>query len=125
MVCWLIAPLLAFGEEEQAPVSDELRLMVGKDEQSDVTVTVYNGNFALIHEEREVVFPKGNFDVEFQGVPSRIEPSSVLVGSNKGKDSLQVIEQGYRYDLLNKKALLERFVGRKLKFSRRLGFGNA
>jgi hypothetical protein len=118
LFCWLMAPLLAFGEEEQEPVSDELRLMVGKGGQSDVTVTVYNGNFALIHEEREVVFPKGKFDVEFQGVPSQIEPSSVLVGSSKGKDSLQVIEQGYRYDLLNKKALLERFVGRKLKFSR-------
>jgi hypothetical protein len=118
LLCWLIAPLLAFSEDTQGPVSGELRIRVGKEEQNNVSVTVYNGNFALIHEEREVVFPKGRFEVEFRDVPSGVEPSSVLVGSDKGKDSLQVVEQSYRFDLLSKKALLERFVGRRLKFSR-------
>ncbi len=116
LLCCVMVPALA--QESEEPLPGDLRLMVGKEEQSNVTVTVYNGNFALIHEEREVVFPSGRFEVEFRDVPSRIEPSSVLVSSSRGKDSLQVLEQSYRFDLLNKTALLERFIGRKVKYSR-------
>ena len=118
LLCCVVVSTSLLAAEREEPLSEGLRLVVGAEEQSDVSITVYNGNFAQIHEEREVVFPTGSFEVEFQDVPSRIEPSSVLVSSNKGKDSLRVHEQSYRYDLLSKNALLERFIGRKLKFSR-------
>jgi hypothetical protein len=120
-VFWLCCALTSasvMAAEPEEPLVGGLRLIVGVEEQSDVTVTVYNGNFAQIHEKREVVFPKGDFEVEYQDVPSGIEPSSVLVRSSRGADSLKVHEQSYRYDLLSKRALLERFIGRKLKFSR-------
>lgn len=102
------------------PVSlaEELRIVVGDERQVDVSVTVYNGNFAIIREKRDVSLPVGEFELEFRNVARSIDPSSVLVASEPDGRGLRVFEQSYRYDLLNKQTLLERFLGRKLKYSR-------
>lgn len=94
------------------------RIVVGDEQQVDVSVTIYNGNFAIIREKRDVLLPIGEFELEFRDVARSIDPSSVLVISAADERGLQVFEQSYRYDLLNKQTLLERFLGRKLKYSR-------
>ncbi len=101
-----------------AAMADDLRVIVDKERQTDVAVTIYNGNFAVVRDKRDVLLPVGEFKLEFQGVARSIEPASVSVASESAKKELHVLEQSYRYDLLNKQALLERFLGRKLKYSR-------
>ncbi len=91
-------------------------LTVDHHSQTDLELTVYN-NFALVRDTRQVVLPKGKLQLEFKEVAQTIEPSSVAVQSS-GKDDFQVLEQSYRYDLLNRQSLLETYIGRKLKYSR-------
>ncbi len=96
--------------------AEELRIVVGEEERADLSLTIYNNNFALIRERKNIVLPRGRFELEYQDVARSIDPSSVQVTSNK--DGLEVLEQSYLYDLLNKRTLLEKFLGRKLKYSR-------
>ena len=98
-------------------LAENLRIVVGDEHQVDVSVTVYD-NFAIVSEKREVLLPLGEFELEFRDVARSIDPASVLVISDSDETGLQVFEQSYRYDLLNKQTLLERFLGRKLKYSR-------
>jgi hypothetical protein len=84
--------------------------------QTDLELTVYN-NFALVRDTRQVVLPRGKLNLEFKEVAQTIEPSSVSVSSS-GSGEIDVLEQSYRYDLLNRQSLLETYIGRKLKYSR-------
>jgi hypothetical protein len=94
------------------------QVVVGEDSRTDLSVTVYNNNFALVRETRASVLPRGLIEVEFQDVPKTIDPTSVTVKSvGKGRQ-FSVLEQNYQYDLLNKETLLSKFVGKKLKYSR-------
>ena len=99
----------------QPVAAEELRLLTGRAEQTAVGLTIYN-NMSLIREVRAVDLPVGVIELEFQDVARTIDPSSVFVQSDDA--NLRVLEQSYRYDLLNKQTLLERFLGRKLKYSR-------
>ncbi len=99
-------------------MAEDLRVIVDKERQTEVAVTIYNGNFAVVRDKRDILLPVGEFELEFQGVARSIDPSTVSITSEDVKKELQVLEQSYRYDLLNKQALLERFLGRKLKYSR-------
>jgi len=94
------------------------QVVVGDDTQNDLSVTVYNNNFALVREVRESVLPTGMIELEFQDVPTTIDATSVTVKSVGQRNQFSVLEQNYRYDLLNRQTLLSKFVGRKLKYSR-------
>jgi hypothetical protein len=91
-------------------------LKIDHDRQKDLALTVYN-DFALVRDSREVVLPKGELLLEFEEVAQTLEPSSVAI-SNDGRSKLDVLEQSYRYDLLNRQSLLDTYIGRKLKYSR-------
>lgn len=94
------------------------RVVLGDSNQTNLSVTVYNNNFALVREVRESVLPRGLVELEFQDVPTTIDPTSVTGKSlGKGRQFL-VLEQNYRYDLLNRETLLSKFLGRRLKYSR-------
>lgn len=92
-----------------ARVSDER-------ERKSVSVTVYNQNFGLVREVRELQgLPVGQWPLEFRDVAATIQPETVAVKTNGGGASLRVLEQNYRYDLLTPETLLEKYVGRKVR----------
>ncbi len=68
-----------------AAMADDLRVIVDKERQTDVAVTIYNGNFAVVRDKRDVLLPVGEFKLEFQGVARSIEPASVSVASESAK----------------------------------------
>lgn len=90
-------------------------LTVDHKDQAELELTVYN-NFALVRDSRNLVLPEGKLYLEFKEVAQTIEPSSVSVTTSSG--DIDVLEQSYRYDLLNRQSLLETYIGRKLKYSR-------
>jgi len=90
---------------------------IGEDAQRDMSLTVYNNNFAVVREVREVDLPQGRVELEFQDVARDIDPTSVTVGLAGDGKGFTVLEQNYRYDLLNREALLTRFINRKLKYA--------
>ncbi len=84
-------------------------------DQIAVEVTVYNSNIGLVKDQRVVRLGKGLQELHFMDVASGIIPSSVSIKSQAGRDSLNIIEQNYEYDLLSPQKLLNKFVGKEVK----------
>ncbi len=117
VACLGLSPVSARSADDMA-MDDLLRQIVGEEARTSVSLTVYSDDIALVRERREIALPPGEFVLEYRDVARTIDPASVTVTSIGGPPDLRVYEQSYRYDLLNKQTLLERFVGRKLKYSR-------
>lgn len=83
--------------------------------RSDLAVTVYNRDLALVREVRALEAPRGAFTLEFRGVPERIEPRSLLVETAGGL-RLDIREQNYEYDLMSREKILEKYVGKEISW---------
>ncbi len=81
---------------------------------ADMHVTVYNNDLALVKEGRMIEVGSGVSEFSFVGVPARIDPTSVRLDPGKGGD-LTVLEQNYRYDLVSRDKLLERYLDRTVR----------
>jgi len=80
--------------------------------QESVEVTVYNSDLGVVKEARSIKLTDGLNDYSFEGVASKIDPTSVKLTSSDG--SFQVLEQNYEYDLVSKEKLLQKFLGKKI-----------
>jgi hypothetical protein len=86
-------------------------------QREDVSITIYNQNFGLVREVRNMDLPTGRVALEFRDVAEQIQPETVHIKSLSG-GKLNVLEQNYRYDLLSPQKLLEKYVGRTVKVYR-------
>lgn len=84
--------------------------------RTSLGLTVYNNDLAVIDDRRSYDLPQGDLELHFADVAMTVLPPTVSLRSEKR--GFQAIQQNYRFDLLNRQTLLERFVGRKLKYSR-------
>jgi hypothetical protein len=83
-----------------------------------VSLTVYNRNFGLVREVRKVHLGTGNVELSYADVSAHIQPETVHLKSLTGDDGVTVLEQNYRYDLLNPDTLLKKYVGKTIKVYR-------
>jgi hypothetical protein len=88
------------------------------DQRQSVAITVYNQNFGLVREVRDVTLTRGQVALEFRDVAAQIQPETVHIRSLDRAGSLRVLEQNYQYDLLSPQKLLEKYVGRMVKVYR-------
>jgi hypothetical protein len=86
-------------------------LQSSAEDRQSVAITVYNQNFGLVREVRDVTLTRGEVELEFGDVAASIQPETVHIRSARG-DGIRVLEQNYQYDLLNPQKLLEKYVGR-------------
>ena len=91
---------------------------------SNVQLTIYNQNFALVKEERDMTLDNGLNIISIQDVAATIEPSSVAFKSLTDPESVVVREQNYQYDLVNSRTILDKSVGKRIKVRRVLESGN-
>lgn len=111
----IFVSLLAARGFAAAPLS----LQVNEEAQRDVSLTVYSNNFAVVREVREARLPKGIVELEYRDVARDIDPTSVTVKARgASSEQFNLLEQNYRYDLLNRQTLLARFINKKLKYAR-------
>jgi hypothetical protein len=82
-----------------------------------VAISVYNGNFGLVREVREVDLAQGKVELSFHDVAEHVQPETVHLRAVNGPP-LTVLEQNYRYDLLTPDKLLEKHVGKKVRLHR-------
>lgn len=87
-------------------------------DQVDLSLTVYNGNLALIRDVRQVRLQSGVFPLRFEGVASSINPTTVHFRSLTAPARVTVVEQNYEYDLLDPAKLLQKYVGREVTLVR-------
>jgi len=69
-------------------------------DQTDLNVTVYNSNIALIRDVRNLALPGGTFRLKFMDIAATVNPATVHFRSLTDPEKLGVIEQNYEYDLL-------------------------
>ena len=87
-------------------------------DQTDLAVTVYNSNVALVRDVRQLTLPSGNFSLKFEDVAAAINPATVHFRSLTEPTHLSVLEQNYEYDLLDPAKLLQKYVGREVTLIR-------
>lgn len=86
-------------------------------------VTIYNQDFALIKEQRSLDLKAGIQDVLIEDVAQTIERESVGLRSLTAPGSISVLEQNYRFDLINAEEILNRSVGQEVTLTRLLSGG--
>jgi len=106
-----------FEKVRAAAVKDLVPVTTQKD-QTDLSLTVYNGNLALVKDIRQVHLQPGVFPLRFEDVAASINPSTVHFRSLTVPEKLSVVEQNYEYDLLDPQKLLQKYVGREVTLVR-------
>ncbi len=87
-------------------------------DQTDLAVTVYNSNIALVRDVRQLVLPSGSFRLKFMDIAATVNPATVHFRSLTEPEKLSVIEQNYEYDLLEPAKLLHKYVGKEVTLVR-------
>jgi hypothetical protein len=86
------------------------------EDRKTVSITVYNQNFGLVREVRELrALGNGKVELEFKDVAAHIQPETVSIKSLGPGGGLSVLEQNYRYDLLTPQTLLQKYVGKNVR----------
>lgn len=62
-------------------------------EQQSVAVTIYNGNLALVKDQRKVKLNTGLNNLALRDVSAQIRPETALLRSISHKDSFDTLEQ--------------------------------
>ncbi|MFH0702794.1 MAG: hypothetical protein V2B14_04560 [bacterium] len=84
--------------------------------QNGVSLTVYNQNFALVKDYRQIKLQKGCNEIEVDNIASLIDPTSVHLKNLTSLNDFIIREQNYRYDLIDKSKILDKMVGKSIKF---------
>jgi len=87
-------------------------------DQTDLAITVYNSNIALVRDVRQLALPAGDFRLKFMDIAATVNPATVHFRSLTDPEKLAVIEQNYEYDLLEPAKLLHKYVGKEITLER-------
>src|SRR5262245_49587156 len=88
------------------------------DDQTELALTVYNSDLALVRDVRTVQLPRGTFDLRFMDIAATVNPATVHFRSLTEPSRVNVLEQNYEYDLLEPEKLLRKYVGRDVTLVR-------
>ena len=97
-----------------APAAAAANKISTSTDRREVAITVYNSDFGLVREARELDLGQGRVSLEFRDVASLIQAETVSI-KGAAADSLRVFEQNYRYDLLSPETLLSKYVGKRVR----------
>lgn len=115
----VFSPQRAFAANPPAaatePAESKTPLTSTLENQSQVSLTIYNSNIALVKDVREIEIGGGNQELRFMDVASEIMPTTVHVKSLTDAQGLKVLEQNYEYDLISPEKLLEKYIGKEVR----------
>ena len=100
LLCVVLPFLIAAG-----PSSDQSR---------QVSLTIYNGDLALVRDMRQMEVAAGRTRLEFKDVSGKIRPETVSLEG----EGLSVIEQNFDFDLLTPQKMMEKAVGKQVQIVR-------
>ncbi len=105
-------------QEKEAPRANGPDQSTSLGDQTDLNVTVYNSNIALVRDVRNLNLPGGIFRLKFMDIAATVNPVTVHFRSLTDPAKLGVIEQNYEYDLLEPAKLLHKYVGKEITLVR-------
>ena len=108
---WVAAPVLVFGAAIagamalglDGPAASAAQPQVqGQDtstldDQTELALTVYNSDLALVRDVRNVQLPRGTFDLRFMDIAATVNPATVHFRSLTEPSRVDVLEQNYEY----------------------------
>ncbi len=116
----LVAASLALTMAAVAAAAQPATVVSQPDQRTRLQLTVYNQDLGLVREVRQVPVPQGEFLLEFQGVPSQVQPKTLLV-EVRGGTGLAVREQNFEFDLMSREKILEKYVGHDVAWAQEEG----
>jgi hypothetical protein len=108
-------PNQARTEQEKEAQTDHATTLA---DQTDLSVTVYNSNIALVRDVRNLSLPSGTFRLKLMDIAATVNPATVHFRSLNEPDKLGILEQNYEYDLLEPAKLLHKYVGKEVTLVR-------
>jgi hypothetical protein len=90
------------------------------DDQTELSLTVYNSDLALVRDVRNVTLAPGASDLHFMDIAATVNPATVHFRSLTDPQRVRVVEQNYEYDLLEPDKLLRKYVGREVTLVRKV-----
>jgi len=126
LTCVVILTGVAAAQEAAAPapaqtkLNDPLKNSVVSAEttlkdQTDVAVTIYNNDLALVRDRRKIKLLPGEQSLRFMDVAEKIRPETVSLKSISAPGALAILEQNYAYDLMSPAKLMEKYVGKQVR----------
>ncbi|MCS7180922.1 MAG: hypothetical protein NZ891_06200 [bacterium] len=82
--------------------------------KKDVKLFIYNQNFAVCNEVREMEIPQGKNELIFTDIPKFIEPSSVQFSVLSPATKFYVLEQSFNYDIYTSEKVFTKNIGEKV-----------
>jgi hypothetical protein len=111
---FVISPVVPGTVSAGAPVTNQTTI----DDQTDLAVTVYNSDLALVRDTRNITLQSGSFDLQFMDIAATVNPATIHFRSLTSPGAVSVLEQNYEYDLLEPEKLLRKYVGREVTLVR-------
>jgi hypothetical protein len=126
MLILLVAFFLVFLGQVQAQETPSLKLQdpvkatisaseTSLSDQTDVAVTVYNNDRALVRDRRKIILLPGELSLKFMDVAQQILPETVSLKSLSDPGKLHILEQNYEFDLMSPSKLMEKYVGKDVR----------
>jgi hypothetical protein len=104
--------------DSAAPQGAGAQTSTTQSDQTDLSITVYNSDLALVRDVRDVRLPSGVFSLKFMDIAASVNPATVHFRSLSDAGRLSVLEQNYEYDLLEPQKLLTKYLGREVTMER-------
>jgi len=108
----------AGGQEKNSAAANAGDQSTSLNDQTDLAVTVYNSNIALVRDVRQLQLPSGTFRLKFMDIAATVNPATVHFRSLTEPEKVGVLEQNYEYDLLEPNKLLNKYVGKEVTLVR-------
>ena len=105
--------------DENPPITESGQdLTTTLDDQSELSLTVYNSDIALVRDVRNLQLSRGTGNLRFMDIAATVNPATVHFRSLTEPSQVSVLEQNYEYDLLDPDKLLRKYVGREVTLMR-------
>jgi hypothetical protein len=106
------------GDEPPGPAAGGGEQTTTLDDQSELAITVYNSDIALVRDVRQLELVRGTGTLRFMDIAATVNPATVHFRSLTEPARVSVLEQNYEYDLLEPDKLLRKYVGRDVTLIR-------
>lgn len=75
-----------------------------------IAVTIYNDDFGIVKDVRNIKFDKGDSKLYFTDVAENIQTETVTFKALNNSESIRVYEQNFEKNLITQDGLLKRFI---------------
>lgn len=107
----ILALALATGTAQGAPADEKLTT---QSDQTEVAVTIYNNDLALVKDQRKVNLGADLNKLAWRDVAARMQPETALLRNLSDAKGFRLLEQNFDFDLLTPQTLLEKYVGKQV-----------